>query len=407
MKSLRQKFLFNSFALAILLCLCFFHSVNAQDEDSESVDVSALILKLDDVDPKVRERTEAAILKLEEKAIPELRNAIRHSSLEVKRRCVILFEKIELKQQSRIAEIFLAEDFDERELSKFEAWNSFFEFTQSNDVATRKMFLNMCDQIPSVFENYGIKGEQTAQALKQLARLILIPNKHPTAKSESIVLAYLFLVQQAEKVHVDSDEDLFSEVEILEAVSFFSTNQHAIVGKNSSNRKVVDRVVALWVKGKEPFESATDPSRLKLIFHTSNLDLIAELESEYESMEPATKLKYLDIVSRAFSTKDKSALKQTWELLEKPLADEAIVAESRFRKRPAEKVDVSIKLLAESKLAGLLRTSGENAEQIELDSVFGAYPLSLLQFSIIKKQIDRESLSRRVQARIEETNGVE
>jgi hypothetical protein len=391
----------------ILFLLWAFQSLSgsysfAQENLAEADSALALVGKLDDPDPKVREHSEAALLKLGDKAIRALRDGIQNGSLESSHRCVILFEKIEKQRLRRIANIFLAEDADENELARFQAWNSFAEFAGSGDLATRKMFLNMCDQIPSAFEGYDIKGEKTTSAIKQLARLILVPNKHRNASSESLVLAYLFLVQQAEKLHADSNkgDELFSEVETLEAVSFFSTSPHAVVGKGSGNRKVIDRVVAQWLSATNPFESSVDPARFRLIFHTSNLDLIAKLEDEYESLDPNTKLKYIDIVSIAFGSKDKSALQQTWKLLQKPLADKTTVARSRVRRRPAEKIEVTMQLLAESKLAGMLQNSQESEEQIELESVFGMYPMSFKQFSIIKKQNDRQSLSRKVQARI-------
>jgi len=389
------------FGLNLLVLLCCCASLHAQkSKDIEPDEISNWVSKLGDPDPGIRQNAELVILGLGERALPEVKRGIQSSSLEVNRRCKILFEKIELQRKKRISEIFLADDFDRKELNRFKAWPAFSKFTDSEDVATRKMFLKMCKQIPLVFEEYEIKGERTAAALKQLARLVLVQNKHPGASSESIVMAYLFLVDRAEQANQNSKEPLFGDVEILEAVSFFSNDGHASVGKKSDNREVIDRAVANWIKAKKPFKSSTDESRWKLIYRTSNLDLISDLENEYDSMEPEFKLKYVDVVSAAFLKNDEAALSQCWSLLKKPLADEAVVVESRFRRRPAEKIDVSIMLLSETRLSILLKNSGENAEQIELDAVFGRYPLSSTPFSIIKNENDRAALSDRVQARI-------
>ena len=411
------------FVLALLLGLVA-HSVSvaqqAESENSNGTDtakVESLVSALGDPDPAIRKNAESAILNLGYEALPEIKAGIQNSNLEVNRRCKILLEKIELQQKKRIADIFLAPEYTGSNRFRFPAWPAFAEFTGSKDLRTRKLFLKMCDQLPAVFKDYGIKGEQTALALKKMSRLILGRGKNRKASSESVVIAYLFLAESAHKANskneahssnanpdAESDEPFFSKVEMLEAVTFFSNNNHASVGRYSENRKLIDRALADWVMENVTFEG--DGSRLKLIYQTSNLNMIADLEEAYESLEPADRLKFVDIVSLAFSKNGKAELDQIRTLLEKPLADESVVVHSRIRARPGEKVDLTVQLLAQAVLAKSLKRCSPSGEPIELESVFGSFPMSHASFSIIKNEKDRELLIDQVQARIRNSDAV-
>ena len=375
----------------------------AQDTEKESL--QQLIESLADPLPSVRSKAEIAIFAAGDEAIPFVKDGLQNGNLEIHNRCRILLEKLESQRRERLSKIFLEAPEGDESLNQFPAWLKFRDFVDDRSVLRRKLFLEMCDGIPLVFENHDFKVEQNSAAFKQAARLVLVKDKHP-ASWDALLIAYLFLYDSALKSK-EGEEPLFNSVEVLEGVNSISHLEHARVVKSSKYRKIVDGSVARWIKSNNDEDQIPEDSIFNLAFATANPFMIDEIVLRYDQLDRKKKLHFFDIVSQATIGKKGVGIDRCVQWLEKALADESILVDSRFRKRPAEKIEVSAKMLAETLLAGQFNKDVENQERIDLEQVFGIFPRSGRGISIIQSEKARNSLSEKIRIRVKQSETVE
>lgn len=396
------------FVLPVALAISLSFSANMSSaQGSEDVALRQWIGKLADPVPAVRSRAEFEILAIGEGALPLLKDGLRDSNLEVHNRCRSLLEKLEARRKARLSKAFLEAVEGDRVLEEFPAWSLFSEFVGDQSTVTRKLFLKMCDEIPLVFEDHDLKVEQTGQSLKQAARLVLVKAKHPSASVDVLLTAYLFLADRALKTKEPANEQLFNSVEVLEGVNFIANSENAPLVRQSKFRAIVDPAVGRWVMSKKDGQAIPDNAMFNLAYVTSNPLLIDELFRSYDMFDKAMKLNFIDIVARSAVGKNGSDFDRCIAWLEKALEDEEVVVNSRFQKRPAEKVEVTPKLLAESILAGLLNEDVENSGPIEFAKIFGIYPRSGKGFLIVESEKDRRLLSDKLRVRMQLSESVE
>lgn len=397
-----------SIAVAIFLSIpC--PSLNAQDIENESPE--KWIASLADPLPSVRSSAERAILELGDEVIPFVKEGLQNSNLEIHNRCRILLEKLESQRRKRLAKTFLEAEEGDASLEQFPAWLKFRQFVDDRSVLSRKLFLRMCDNIPLVFENYDFKVEQTGPALKQAARLVLFKEKH-SASWETLLIAYLFLADGATKSKEAAEGPLFNSVEILEGVNSISNPENSQVVLKSEFRGIVDGAVARWIKACKERQSGSkqqlpEGTIFNLVYQTANPFLIDDLVVNYDELDKAKKFSFLEIVSRATVGKKGADINRCANWLKKALDDDFVMVNSRFTKRPAEKIEVTAKMLAETLLAELLNKDVENNEPIEFETVWGVYPRSGKAISVIKSQNDRQQLSNKLRVRMEQPKDVE
>ena len=385
-------------------------SLNAQDIENESPE--KWIANLADPLPSVRSNAELAILKFGDDAIPLVKEGLQNGNLEIHNRCRILLEKLESQRRKRLAKIFLEAAEGDASLERFPGWLKFRQFLDDRSVLSRKLFLKMCDTIPLVFEDYDVKVEQTGPALKQATRLVLVKEKH-SARLDTLLIAYLFLADAAAKSKEASQGPLFESVEILEGVNFIADPEHASAVLKSEFRSLVDIAVARWIKSCNDAQSddgkqqIPDDTIFSLVYQTANPFLIDELVLKYDELDKAKKLDLIEIISRAAKGKKGADIDRCAQWLEKALDDDVVLVNSRFRKRPVEKIEVTARLLAEVVLAELLNKDVEINEPIELEPIFGIYPRSGRGFSVIKSEKGRQQLSNKLRVRLEQAEKVE
>jgi len=393
-----------SLALAIGLAISVAVS-NAQVNESDSVE--QWIARLADPVPAVRNNAEREILAIGEDALPLVRQGLRNGNLEIHNRCRTLLEQLETRRKARLAKVFMEAASGDESLKQFPAWQVFEQFAEDQSIESRKLFLKMCDSIPLVFSDYDFKVEQTGPALKQAARLALVKGKHPSATADVLLVAYLFLSDRASKSNESSSEPLFDSVEILEGLNFISNSEHAQVVRQSDFRIVVDAVVARWIKSQGENREIPDSTMFSLVYETTNPLLIDDLVRNYDSFDNSMKLNFIDIVSRAVAGKKGAGFDRCIEWFAKTIEDESTVLNSRFQKRPAEKIAVTPKLLAETVLAEILNKDLQSGEKIEFEKIFGIYPRSGKVFLIIKSEKGRQLLSDKLRVRIKPSEPVD
>ncbi|WP_148618924.1 hypothetical protein [Mariniblastus fucicola] len=389
--------------------------MTAQTDDD--VSVSQYIERLADPDPEVRDRAETKILALGDAALPLVKAALESSNLEIHSRCRNLLERMEIDRRKRLAKSFLQADAGKESFAHFRAWPKFNKFVNGSDsdgsnILSRKLFLKMCLELPLAFEDYDFKSEQSGTALKQAARLTLIPDRHPGVASEVLLIGYLFLADHANRIHAEElrpngERSLFSDVEVLEAVNFISSSEHAQAIRRSEFREVLDRAIADWIRSEETNERISGRSRVKLIFVTCNPYLIDDEVNRYDALKASEKLGLIDIVAKSSKGKTGVEFARCAHWLKLPLDDESVAISSRLRRRPAEKVEISVQMLAQAVLAGLLNEDLPVEEQIQVENVFGIYPLSGAGFSIIKSETETERFLQLVRVRLRQSKAVE
>jgi len=379
--------------------------LGAQEVDSANNEsLESWIAQLADPNPAIRKTAETRILEHGEEALPAVKAGMRDSSLDIHHRCRILLEKIESARREELSEIFLNAEDDDVRLETYRAWPKFAKFVGSKRVLSRKLFLKMCNELPLLFEAYDFKSVQTAPELKQAARLVLVPDKHAGATPDVLAIAYLFLAEQA-RLNSKSEKPLFNNVEVLEAANFISNAENARRIRESDFRKVVDRCVAKWIAQKGNAQ-IPENTKLNLIYQTANVHLIDGMERKYDSLNLQGKLGFVDIVYRSSIGKNGSGIDQCEAWLQRPLSDEASAVKTRFRKRPAETVEVSVKNLAEAVFAAMINKEFESEEPIELTKIFGIYPHSERGFLIVESEKGRELLAERLRVRLEQAEKV-
>ena len=230
--------------------------------------------------------------------------------------------------------------------------------------------------------------------------MVLVPDTHSLATPDVLAIAFLFLADQARQ-NSDSAKTLFDDVEILEAVGFISNSDNAAAIRGSDFREVVDRSVANWIS-QNADSQIPNRMRLKLIYETGNAHLIDAMERKYDSLKLQGKLEFIDIVYRASIGKNGVEFKRCADWLQKPLKDETTAAKTRYQKRPAETLEVTVKSLAESAMAAVINKGNETEEPVELTQVFGIYPLSGREFSIVESEKNRDLLAERVRIRLQQ-----
>lgn len=372
-----------------------------QESPQESDSAVQAVAQLSSSLPSIREKAETELLKMGVKALPAIRDGLRNGNLEVHDRCKILFERIERKRRKQLSERFLDLTSDETELGQFRAWAEFKTFLGQDDLLRRKLFLEMCDGIPLLFKEYDFKLEANAESFKKSARLALVPNQGFSAGSDVLVVAYLFNAQQGRKIHSDdaSGSDLFSPVEVQEAVNFIANTSNATAVRDSQYRTIIDELVAGWIREESAKDGFPEEARWNLIFRIGNSQLVNQLEKEYESFSIDQKLKFLAVILHFTNEKGDSVVTDCLRWLKQPIADESPVMTSRFLKRPAETVKVSVKMLAESVAARLFNRKAEQKEKVELDKIFGNFPISGTDFSLLTSEKSRQMLSQWLQTR--------
>lgn len=396
--------------LAMLLSACLVPSLSLFGQVGKEDSVERWISELANPAPTVRENAEAQILALGEEAMPLVRIGLQSSDLEISSRCKFLLDRLEVQRRQRLSKLFLEAAEGDDALANFYAWPEFARFADDQTVLCRKLYLEMCEKIRLVFTDYDFAVDQNGPALKQAARLALIPEKHPSVSSDILLVAYLFLSDRAER-SVEQSADagsgsLFNSVEILEGINFISNSNHASVIRNSKYRKIIDVVVADWVLSRKEAYKIPDGTIFKLVYETQNSPLIDSIARNYGDLDRSKKLSFIDIVARAAGQKKSIGLDQCIKWLGKPLADNSTLVNSRFRKNPAEKVEVSAARLAEAVLAKRLASDVENPLSVELEKVFGIYPRSGKGFLIIKSQKDRQLLSEAIRVRMQQPEPV-
>ena len=377
--------------------------------ENQERSIDQWISQLSDPLPVRRDKAEAAILAFGDAALPALERGLQEGSLEVHDRCQILRQRIARRKRDRISKQFLDPDTKAEELAQFEAWPHFSAFVGKDDVAHRELFLDMCDSIPSIFEDYGFKSELSATALKNSARMTLVPDRHYTASASVLTVAYLFLADLAGKKHAEdsSSEPLFNDVEILEAVNFISNPDNSHIVRNGSYRSIVDEATANWIGVKSVRDRLPSELKWNLIFQTRNPALIEQVVAGYDSFSVSEKLKFLDILSVLASEDADTDSATCLKLLAKPMKDESKVLDSRYRKRPAETVVVRVRMLAEAIATNALVREPVEAKKIELEKVFGDFPLSGAGFLVLQGGESREMLSQQLLSRKREREQVE
>lgn len=390
----RERMWLQLTALGVLICLSVFAPrATAQDRASND-QPEQWVARLADPDPKLRQEAESKILAAGESSLSAVRAGMKSIEMEVSNRCKILLEKLLLQRRKRISAIFLAEDYEKEDLADFPTWIAFREFVKSEDIAVRKLFLKMCDELPSIFEDYELVDSDDAAALKKHSRLVLVPENNKRLSSVASTIGYLFLADQATKAYSDGDsKDLFNNVETLEAIQHFSGYANARGIRASEFRSVIESRLADWVVQWEAAGRVPTDAKFDLIFQTSNMQLVEQLNEKYESLNVEQRMKYIDIVSRATSDKKNDSWLICRKWLKNPLNDETIAVRSRVRKEPAKQIAVSVSMLAEGVMARAIKKSVGTGDPIKVDTVFGSFPLSSTAFAIVRNEKDRVLLA--------------
>ncbi len=391
-------------AIVVLAIFCAFANLSLagqENSDQEPNSLDQWVSQLTDDSPAKREKAELEILKSGEDALPAIKRGLQNGNLEIHDRCRILLERIERRRKKKFSKDFLDLNTSEEEIGQLNAWPKFRKFAGEDDVLHRKLFLSMCEKIPLLFDNYNFRSQLTAPALKQSARMALVPDKHINVSADLLLMSYLFVAGQAriEQAEDSSASALFNSVEVLEAVNFISNPENASVVRNSEYRLIIDEAVASWLNMEVTRDGFPDETKWNLIYQTGNAFLIDQLESRYNSFEISEKLKFLAIVLRAANVNDKSLATRCLKWLSKPMADDSKVLKSRYRKRPAQTVDVTLKMLADAVAAKVVNREAEESEKIELEKIFGDFPLSASGYSILKGEEGVQKLSQRLLTR--------
>jgi hypothetical protein len=387
------------FATVCLLALPLFAFQVSDTHGDRSID--QLISQLSDPLPANREKAEAAILAFGDAALPAIKRGLQEGSLEIHDRCQILRQRIVRRKRERVSKQFLDPDTTAKNLAQFEAWPHFSAFAGNDDVSHRELFLEMCDSIPSIFEDYGFKSELSATALKNSARMTLVPDRHYTASASVLTVAYLFLADLAAKKHSESSslEPLFKDVEILEAVNFISNPDNSHIVRTGSYRSIIEVAAANWIEKESVRERLPSDLKWNLIFQTQNPVLIERLAASYDSFSVSEKLKFLDVLSVLASEDSDNASATCIKLLAKPMKDETKVLDSRYRKRPAQMLEVRARMLAEAIATKALSRGSTETKKIKLEKIFGDFPLSGAGYSVLNGGESREMLSQQLLSR--------
>lgn len=377
----------------LLLSLCLVSALQAQQDAAADNSPEQWVSDLANPNPQLRRAAEFHLLAAGSETLPAVRAGMRSFDIEIASRCKVLFERIEIQRRERIAEQFLSENqaaaANDIELK---AWPAFKAFADSEDALAKKLFLEMCDELPLVFEDYEIIGEQTAAGLKKSARLIFVGEENANASAVSRAIAYLFLADLAtSRVADDEAKDLFDKVESLEAVHYFSNYSNSEVVRQSDFREIIESCFSKWVKRQETFKRISEEAKYRLIYKTGNRPLMRDLEKDFGSLSVSQKLKFIETVSNATSEEEDYDSCHKW--LKEPLADETVAISTRVRKSPAKKIDVSIGRLAEGILAIAIKRSSKTGEPIKTEAVFGSYPYSSSPFLIVADESEREQMA--------------
>ena len=402
--SIRMNFLCVApLALAISVSV-FATSANAQGSDDAAL--RQWIARLTDPDPAMRSEAELEILAIGEEALPQLKESLQDGNLEIHNRCRILIEKLQAQRKARLSKVFLDAADGDAVLEEFPAWASFSEFAGDQSVSTRKLFLKMCDEIPLVFNDYDLKVEQTGPALKHAALLVLVKPKHPSASVDVLLTAFLYLVDRTVSANDPSEKSRFSSVETLQGLNFISNADHAQYVRQSEFRSIIDAAVAKWVISQKDGPGVPDDMMFSLGYGTANPLLIDELFRNYGNFDKTGKLNFIDIVDRAVIGKKGAGVDRCIAWLEKALADKEVVVNSRLQKKPANKIEVTPRLLAESIIAAQFNKDVENKGPVKLSKIFGIYPRSGKGFLIVESEKERILLSEQLRVRMQRTETV-
>ena len=136
----------------------------------------------------------------------------------------------------------------------------------------------MCDELPSVFENYGIRGQQSAAALAKIAAAVLTKGNGSEGGALAAEIAFLFLTDLAnEKRDGSTSGELFDEAEMGEFVAFF-TRDSSGRGRRKDFEPAFSRLIADWMLQQKAAGFVSDSELFRFVHQSGNKALLQRLK---------------------------------------------------------------------------------------------------------------------------------
>ena len=367
----------------------------AQEVSPETDSASQWVSELASADPKIRREAESKILAAGDEALPAVKSGLKSFDLEISNQCTILLEKIKRRHREQIAKRFLEEDAATAAAVDLAAWPQFREFLGSNDLPTRRLFLEICDTLPSAFEDYGIRGEKTADALMEKANAILIKEQSTGELPIVSTAAFLFLSKLAADAETKQDDAkvLLDKADSFVVVEFLSSYSVVSSLTDSESRTAIEGVVADWFLKQKAAGFVSESDLFRFVYQTQNLALLEDLKARFDSFDASQKRKFIDVAAKAASWEEKKGWVNCRVLLEGALDDDTIAIETRLKKDPSEKIKVTVGMLAEGVLAHAIKQSVATGEPVKSEQLFGSYEFSGDSFSFVADDAERKKLA--------------
>lgn len=372
----------------------------AQESSPQTNSPSQWVLGLADSDPQVRRLAEFRLLAAGDEVVPALEVGVQSFDLEVSSRCSVLLEKIKLRERGRVSKLFLVENKPVDPSLNLAAWPAFRAFVGGDGIAVRRMFLAMCHKLPTVFEDYGIRGEQSAPALAKTAATVLNKRKDSGRNSISAGIAFLFLTDLAiSKREPGVDGSLFDDAETTEFVEYF-TNASFPRLPNNDSRPAFQKLVARWILQQKAAGFVSDSLLFRFVHQSRNKLLLEHLMGEYDSFDASLKLQYLDVVMTVAAQEKAKGWRSLLVWLEEALADDTIAVRTRRKNNPSEELAVTMRMLAQGTLAQAIRQSLATGEPVKSEGVFGSFELSGNPFRIVADEQEQTRLEKYLESHL-------
>ena len=386
--------------LGLLFWLPSFDSLAAQESSQQTDSPSRWVSELADSDPQVRRLAEFALLAAAEDVVPALEVGVKSYDLEVSSRSNILLEKIKLRRKRRISKLFLVEDQPADPSLNLAAWPEFRRFVGSDEIAVRRMFLRMCDELPSVFENYGIRGQQSAAALAKIAAAVLTKGNGSKGDALAAEIAFLFLTDLAnEKRDGSTSGELFDEAEMGEFVAFFTSDSSGR-WRRIDFEPAFSRLIADWMLQQKAAGFVSDSELFRFVHQSGNKALLQRLKDQYDSLDVSLKLKFIDLVTAVVAREKKKDWRGVHAWLKDALVDDAIAIRTRRKKNPSKELTVTVQMLAQGTLAKAIEQSLTTGEPVKSEAVFGSFEFSGTPFLIVAQEQEKKRLNEYLESNL-------
>lgn len=378
-----------------------------------SANVESLVQQLGDSNPAIRRAAETSILEIGPAACPALRQGLRNTNPEVSGRCMLLLQRLNVEAAKLRSNAFLLLDADDPEMKNYPAWPAFERFAGADLPKNRELFVAMCDSLTDTFEDCGFKTSSEARSLKHQARLLLGPNQH--SSSAMRLTGYLFLCDEHNYI-ARAEDDRFTDVEILEALSFMQEASCVDAVRESPFRDQIESLFVSWLPrilgDIEAIDGPVKDALWELAFRSRNALLLQDLAAPYTMLTTDRKVELLDCIA-AFGSPESDADSinslaanslvsdaagrrlrlKALGLLKPALGDDTVVLRTRLRKRPAEQVELRVSDLAFEVAAQCLRRAdAKDVDKIKTEQLFGGYRLSGNAYSRLVDERDRAKI---------------